>query len=219
MLKYLVSANGNSFVVLPDFEFKRLSDITRIAAEHHVDGVVILRNADAFCEMTIFDRDGTYENMCGNALRSSALIAHELGYTKRQDVILTGDGLKKVHVNGIAEADIGQIVDKGFISDVAGVPHLVLNKTLNPRLDKLLRDYFNANITSYWKKGNSFFYRTFEVGVEDYTKSCGTGAAAVAHKLGLESVVLNAGEGKMFVRKEGAEFFISGDSLKVDRIY
>lgn len=204
------SGNGNTFYVLESRKNpKSLSELSRrLGYKYNVDGILFI-DTDKL-SMKIFDRDGTHEQMCGNGLRVTASLVNKLGILAVDDVIMTDDGPKRTVINGKVEVEIGRVENSAPVRDVAGVPHLVVPKLLSYNDAKHLRDVYNANVTTVDIMNN--FYRTFEVGVEDFTKSCGTGAVAAASFLSREYISWNTAGGRINVRKdENGSFYISGD--------
>lgn len=209
---FLVDANGNTFAILVNKKYLGTKQIVAIADRDDVDGVVFL-NKSEHCSMRIYDRDGTFENMCGNALRATTLIAKKLGFVEEEDEIITDNGPKRITAhNNKVKVLIGDAKSGSSVFDIAGVPHLVINSKPDPERDRALRTLLNANITCYWVE-NGINYRTYEVGVENYTKSCGTGAVAVTHALGLEKAALTSAQGRLFVEKIDDDYYLSGEVI------
>jgi diaminopimelate epimerase len=172
-----------------------------------VDGISFIRRSNARVKMTFFDRDGTAEPMCGNGLRCTTLYAHDCGYISDTDCILTDDGEKWVNIQyGTVHVALGQGREFATLADdmhfvFTGVPHLVLIRQSISEIDVKREGAhlrYNSNLCArlnhpegihvdYIQPCNQFIYlRTYEVGVEDETLSCGTGAAAaafIAHKM------------------------------------
>lgn len=154
--------------------------------------------------MIFFDRDGTWEALCGNGLRCVTRYAADRGLLTGDGVIVTDDGDKPVR------ADAGQVRvvlgaarqlrrladDRWFV--YTGVAHLVLFLPDDAALAALdvvaegsrLR-YDTELCTRLGHPGgvhvdfavvgpDGIALRTYEVGVEDETQCCGTGAAAAA---------------------------------------
>ena len=206
---FQINANGNTFSILLQQDNPNI--VVETAEKNGVDGVIFLFKDNDHWRMRIYDKDGTFENMCGNGLRATAFICRELGLIKNKDFLMTDDGLKRILFNGNRIiVMIGSVKKNGPILNVAGVPHFVVNKKMNKEQDELLRKAFNANITNYWH-GAGMNYRTFEVGVEDYTKSCGTGAVAVTHTLNRNALTLKSGDGYLHVVRRNGNYYLTGD--------
>ncbi|SHF89476.1 diaminopimelate epimerase [Streptoalloteichus hindustanus] len=174
-----------------------------------VDGVAFVRPTVSPLRMTYFERDGTHAQMCGNALRCLTRYGVERGYLSTEDSVETDDGVKRVSfVDGEARAALGpgreyqQVRDNWYFA-FSGLPHLVVVmddldafNAVNVRVDgaKLAHDeelcrqlnHPEGLHVNYLHRGEDHIaIRTFEVGVEDETKACGTGVAAtgyIAHR-------------------------------------
>ena len=156
--------------------------------------------------MTYFERDGTHSQMCGNALRCVTRYGTEQGYLRADsDVVMTDDGPKWVSAAGGAiRVTVGmgrefqQVArDRYFV--FSGLPHLVLLlddlddldaidvKTAGAalRYDEQLCRQLNhpegLHVNFMQRHQDGIRIRTYEVGVEDETLACGTGAAGSAY--------------------------------------
>jgi diaminopimelate epimerase len=160
-------------------------------------------------EMRIFDRDGTEETMCGNGLRCFARYAHDNNYIQKLATILTGDGPKQVEIDddnvSVVMGSPNEFMDvnslkmlkyPGYFAHV-GVPHLIqfnghltveearklgqeqrYNQELLKRLEH--EEGININFVKIVDQHNINLL-TYEVGVENVTKACGTGSTAAAY--------------------------------------
>lgn len=186
------------------------SDLARELCESftavRVDGIAFVRIADRPLRMTYFDRDGTNASMCGNALRCVTRYGNERGYLRdAADFIMTDDGPKWVSAAaGAIRVALGAgrefqrvAADRCFV--FSGVAHLVVLlddrqdldaidvKTAGAALrydDRLCRrlnhpEGLHVDFMQRYEDGVRI--RTYEVGVEDETRACGTGSAASAY--------------------------------------
>ena len=175
-----------------------------------VDGIAFVRTVDdAIAEpvrMTYFDRDGTNASMCGNALRCVTRYGDERGYLRAdEDVVLTDDGPKWVSAaDGAIRVALGAgrefqqvAADQYFV--FSGVAHLVVllddQQDLDAidvktegavlRYDDRLCQQVNhpegLHVDYMQRYEDGVRIRTYEVGVEDETRACGTGSAASAY--------------------------------------
>ena len=171
-----------------------------------VDGIAFVRTSDRPVRMTYFDRDGTNATMCGNALRCVTQYGSERGYlSEGADVILTDDGPKWVSAaGGAVRVALGagrefQRVTHEQYFVFSGVAHLVVLLDENQDLDAIdvpavgaaLRyddelcrrvnhpEGLHVDFMQRYEDGVRI--RTYEVGVEDETRACGTGSAACAY--------------------------------------
>ena len=187
------------------------SDLARELCEAfravQVDGITFVRAGEGPVTMTYFDRDGTNATMCGNGLRCVTQYGVERGYLRSDaDTVMTDDGPKWVSAAGgrirvsmgmarefqrAAErwyfvftgvAHLVVLVDEGQDLDAIDVPAegaaLRYDEALCRRLNHpegLHVDFMQRAATG------GIRIRTYEVGVEDETRACGTGAAASAY--------------------------------------
>ena len=202
-----------------------------------VDGICFLRRSSGALSMIYFERDGTHSTMCGNGLRCSAHYAYDRNYIAAQDRILTEDGWKTVTVSagtvrvGLGPAREFRRLDSSSAFVFTGLPHLVLFvdnldsldvRTAGAllRYDKALCDDFghpegiHVDFVQHLRP-DQIRVRTYEVGVEDETLSCGTGAVAsayVAHRMNdapFPVQILTAG-GELVVGQEQGGLTLSG---------
>lgn len=161
------------------------------------DGLLLLQSSEkADFRMRIFNSDGSEAAMCGNGLRCLVDFAHRQGIAHssievgnriaacqwNEDSITTDLGpYEWIHpLLSIPPLDV-HVVD-------TGVPHAVIfveNHDQFPLLAPQIRSHFllgekGANINFAAFKEGKFYVRTFERGIEAETRSCGSGAAAVA---------------------------------------
>lgn len=200
---------GNTFLIVDEYRRETVDDkknyVIKVASGKNVDGVLFLRKAGrgADLEMIIFDRDGTEETMCGNGIRCFAMYAYDKGYIKNKAKILTGDGIKKVSIleNGVVAVHMGEPkefrrLDEDNFFVFMGVSHYVSfvdkldldearKRGREIRFDKELcsvldhEEGINVNFVKVNSK-NDISIMTYERGIEDVTKACGTGSTAAA---------------------------------------
>jgi diaminopimelate epimerase len=201
-----------------------------------IDGISFLRRISGKVKMTYYERDGTHSQMCGNALRCSALYCYEQGYIAREDAIITDDGEKWVSI-ALDSLRVGLGVGREFqkIAEeqyfaFSGLPHVVVFvdelecidvKTVGAalRYDKQLCELVNhpeGVHVDFLKEGPDYIsIRTYEVGVEDETLACGTGVAAsafIANRVGLFPLPIHVKTkgGEMTVDENEHGLIISG---------
>lgn len=198
---------GNSFLVVDEMKMPlagldRAAISRALANQHDTDGVLYVDRRMGLPEMKIFDRDGTEETMCGNGLRCATRYFHDTCIPESRFSILTGDGEKEVSVReNQVEVNLGEARDYRQIAPhlhyvFTGVPHVVvigaeidlesariLGKSL--REEKSLCEFVGhpegVNVNFIWRNAQGIAVRTYEVGVENVTQSCGTGSAASAY--------------------------------------
>ncbi len=204
---------GNSFVLIDAVDDAVSSDgpaspdeaaglARNLCAHEELDGLLLLTRADAQLAMTVFNRDGSRPEACGNGLRCLAHYALRAGYVRGERFDVTTDsGVRTVRVDergtiatclGVPRVEPAETVDAAGASievvpvDV-GNPHAVVFGA-PPRGDELER--FGAALNAHARfpagvnlevatpAGDGFVARVFERGVGE-TAACSTGAAAV----------------------------------------
>jgi len=197
---------GNSFLLVDEMRtplsgYDRAQISRTLADQHDTDGVLYVDRQNNTPTMKIFDRDGTEETMCGNGLRCATRYFRDTYINDDRFSIVTGDGEKKVSVqDNLVEVNLGtardyQQIDQHLHYVFTGVPHVViigneidlesarqLGKSL--RYEKSLCEFVGnpdgVNVNFIWRNDQHIALRTYEMGVENITKSCGTGSAASA---------------------------------------
>ena len=222
---------GNDFVLingmlepLPEFDEKRVRKICDRRTGVGADGILIItEKPDYDFHMRYLNSDGSEGGMCGNGARCAVKFASEL-LNKSRISFTASDGehrgwvdddLVRVTINTKAEAD-KRIVDgrDGYFIDT-GSPHFV-TELIKVDEDDLIgagrkiryaSSFENGTNVDFLKiKDKKIFVRTYERGVENETKSCGTGAVAVA-------LVLNQTKSVDFP----IELIFPGGRLSVDK--
>lgn len=236
---------GNTFVLIDEYNGELIKNtekknyVIKVADKNNVDGVLFLTKSDeADIGMQFYDRDGTKETMCGNGIRCFTRYAFDKGYIKNNARILTGDGIKKVELSeGVVSVNMGAAryfkqIDYYYFA-FTGVPHIVifvdkLNKKeafergRKLRYDKTLcsllghKEGININFVKKLSK-NELKILTYEVGVENLTKACGTGSTAatfISSKVKnctFPMKVHNIG-GLLTINKKNNELILSGNA-------
>lgn len=206
----VMHGNGNIFIIMDESlnhiptmhvnsHFAR--EICEFFQTIRIDGISFLRQTDRHVKMTFFDRDGTEEPMCGNGLRCLALYAYDRKYITNHDAILTDDGLKNVNIRGgrvyvgVGHGREFQQVAEGQYFVFSSVPHLVLFVDdildvdvkkcgailrYNKELCESVGHPEGIHVNFLQDCADHVRIRTYEVGVEDETLSCGSGVAGSA---------------------------------------
>ena len=170
------------------------------------DGLILIEPSEvADFSWKFFNADGSLAEMCGNGARCAARYAFRRNIAGRTMRFETLAGIIEATVEGSAvkigltppqnlRLDLSLDIDSAdrvlhFVN--TGVPHVVHFVEDNSRTpvtrwgrDIRMHKMFqpagtNANFVEVTGK-NSLFVRTYERGVEDETKACGTGATAAA---------------------------------------
>jgi diaminopimelate epimerase len=238
----LMEANGNCILLVDQTE-GRLAGVEptselAVAAcvglgDPDVDGVAFITREPL--AMRFFDRDGTRETMCGNALRCIGRYAHDLGGLEDRETVHTDDGPKQVSMtpDGV-EAVVGAARDLRVVGEgtfvFTGVPHLVVptddveavdvarsgrRLRCDEALGKAVGHPEGVNVNFVELRPEGPHVRTYEVGVEDETLSCGTGAVATAYVANLLHdypfpMTVHTRGGSLTVREQAAGISITG---------
>lgn len=194
------------------------------------DGLVFLEPVEGLdFKWDFFNSDGGNAEMCGNAARAVALYmqrAHgknELHFSTRAGTVqswVRSTSDIEVRLPAILEADRDQILSwsgttLAFDFIRAGVPHAVLKvesiedtPALRERIAALKREprftREGVNVTLIAnRRADRLESVTFERGVEDFTRACGTGAVAAA-----ESILRGEEQRKIEVQVPGGTLFV-----------
>ncbi len=191
------SASGNDFVITHRFLEKDYSkeaiELCNRTEGIGADGfVVLIPQNDIDFKWLFYNSDGSYASMCGNATRACAHYAYENNLANEKMTFLTGAGRIESEVtNNIVKTQMPKpkVLKEEFSQDGlswllidTGVPHLVtfvddLSK-FDIELCKKMRYEHNTNVNFAKVEDGKIFVRTYERGVEDETKACGTGMVA-----------------------------------------
>jgi diaminopimelate epimerase len=224
---YLGSSCGNTFVIA-DLRSKGLKRAEKISfavqatAQYAVDSCLFIQKSEvADIEMEIFEQDGTQSNTCGNGM---LLITHFLEINDGR--IETKGGIFKVHCDnervsvllGVRSVKVaGFPHDTNFLYIQSGEPHIVsLVENINDidliqkgsELQKHFKGGVNVNLLES-VDGRTYKIKTFERGVLNITKSCGTGSLSSYTATSFINGELNTGV---------LEFKSSGGSHWVSRV-
>jgi diaminopimelate epimerase len=168
------------------------------------DGLMLLANHPGYdFKMEYYNADGRIGSMCGNGGRCIVAFARKLGLIKGDTNFLAVDGphYAKITENGnwvdLQMIDVNEVNKDGdaFVLNT-GSPHYVEQVSELESLDVYLKGTEIRNNPTYKAegvnvnfiedKGDHYFVRTFERGVEDETYACGTGVTAVAIAMAMQ---------------------------------
>lgn len=170
------------------------------------DGVILIENSDnADFRWQFYNSDGSVAEMCGNGARCAARYAYRLGIAGEKMRFETVAGIIEAEICAEEEVRLrmtepfdlkndiilfigGQERQAAFIN--TGVPHAVIvveqDNVPVKEWGREVRFHHefepagtNANFVTI-KGKNEILARTYERGVEDETRACGTGAVASA---------------------------------------
>lgn len=207
---YYMNGAGNDFMVIdargqkPDFE-KLAIELCKLTG---ADGFMAVDRSDiADFRLHFYNSDGSRGEMCGNGARCICRFAHDMGIAGEEMTVQTDAGLVpgwrldenqyKVRLNNPSVLDLHRKGDVAYVElGDPGVPHAVaeyqgdlwadadaLRETLRAlRYDAAFPK--GANVNFYQSIGDAEVrVLTFERGVEDFTRACGTGCGSIASTL------------------------------------
>ena len=197
-----------------------------------------------------YNQDGSGAAMCGNAARCAGLWASRISGEWRNFSFQTEAGLVNVQrlANGLIEAQMPTVMMKQENFELrlsagkvklslvdSGVPHAVIRQESLKERDVLrsqaqeLRFHpefgsGGANVTFYLEcSSEKISTLTFERGVEDFTRACGTGAVAAAYlqhlRKGSEKIHVHVPGGELMVDLNQARPRLSGPAHWVADCY
>jgi len=163
----------------------------------HTDGILFLC-PEKKCDFAwdFFNSDGSKAEMCGNAARCATLYYYQKVAQQKQIKFLTGAGeisgevlspnQVRVQMTEISPSKQMTVLGHNGYFVNTGVPHFVLEEAHEEEVAVRLRQVSDfgpagANITFVEDLRSDFLKAvTFERGVENWTRACGTGAVAAA---------------------------------------
>ena len=197
------------FLNLSELSLKSRKGFLKNLKDREAEGLAVLKASSLYAfECDFYNRDGSRAEMCGNLSCCLILYALETGLTKEETFYFKMGGEKvrafkhsgkrragmtkpKPVKSGFSALFQGVMIPYHFICP--GVPHGVVewNRELNPSLlhplalelrhKNPVNEKAGLNVTFFSaQKDQSLKAITFERGVEDWTKACGTGAIAAA---------------------------------------
>jgi diaminopimelate epimerase len=199
----LVVDEGRSGLTAPAIGAALARELCQSFQAVRIDGIAFVRAGIEPVKMTYYDRDGTNASMCGNALRCVTQYGTERGFLRTgADTVMTDDGPKRVSAaDGRIRVCVGAgrefqrvAADQYFV--FTGVAHLVVLLDDRRDLDSIdvaaegaalryddelcrrLDHPEGLHVNFMRRDSGGIAIRTYEVGVEDETRACGTGAAA-----------------------------------------
>jgi diaminopimelate epimerase len=209
--------------------------------------IIVAPGSDQQVAITFFNPDGSVAEMCGNGSRCAARFAVDQRLVSGGEFTLSTDSGRlqvqklenhqfRVVMPNPRRLELDYLTHEDGVLELSvdavnvGVPHCVVliedlddfpdNRLL--RIGRSLRyhedfpDGVNVNFAERLDNG-TVRQRTYERGVENLTRACGTGATAIASvlmKRGLidPPVELVVDGGKLNVAVENNEYWLSGDS-------
>ena len=223
---------GNDFIFLLDLDNKYIGQEESLAKKlcHRrfgigADGVVLVRKSDiADIKMVIINSDGSWANMCGNAIRCFGKYVYERNIVSKDLIsVETGDGVKKLNLtinNGTVDGVkvyMGEISFDGSLVPLKNKSQLI-NEEINVNGKKYNASALLVGVphTVIFVDDENIIVRTWERGA-GATYSCGTGCSAsvvVCNKLNLtkEKVNVKVPGGELRIEIEGNSIYMIGDA-------
>jgi diaminopimelate epimerase len=189
------SGAGNSFFIADNITSIKIKETGRSQLAQKIcnsfvnaktDGLIVLEKKTGYdFEWDFYNNDGSEAEMCGNAARCVSLYYQKFIQPKNDLVFLTKAG--KIEAKILSSEKVSVSMPKisvqtnidGHFSVNTGVPHIVVQGPANLKTAQKLRPLpapKGSNVTFL----NGTDAVTYERGVEDFTKACGTGAVAAA---------------------------------------
>lgn len=209
--------------------------------------IIVTRVDDESAQIRFFNPDGSLAEMCGNGSRCAARYAVDNKLVTADQFELTTDsgslkvqrqenGWFRVVMPAPRKLELDYLIyeDRGLELTIdavnVGVPHCVvrmedLDDIADSRLIRIGRslryhedfpDGVNVNFVEQREDG-ALRQRTYERGVENLTRACGTGATSIASVLMKRGLVdppveLVVDGGKLTIAVENNEYWLSGDA-------
>ena len=199
---FLDAINSSALLLGLQGSLTRAQWSKKLASKHQVDGIVFVEKPNQQLKWDFFNADGSPAEMCGNAARCMVWYNHNV--LKGDDhccfETAAGQVCGKLLGSHTSIIEMPKILDiKNFPTDElglcyyvkAGAPHFVINRFgTNEELKAIVDDLNGFMIQSFPDGINISFFDfetedtinaiTYERGVNDFTKACGTGAVAMA---------------------------------------
>lgn len=181
---------------------KIIQHLCRDIFDQRTDGFLFLKpHTDFNFEWEFYNSDGSSAQMCGNAARCAALNFHVLAQAKGYSggphhlrfLTIAGDigaevlsrSAVRIEMTKIEKVEAVVVDGQRGVFINTGVPHFVVEIAPGFQVGKKFRfhPFFGAegtNVTFIEKVGSRIKAVTYERGVENFTRACGTGAVAAA---------------------------------------
>ena len=195
---------GNDFIVLDDrnnnFKLTK-SQIYKLCNRNigiGADGLILIKKSiKTDFEILHYTSDGNLGSLCGNGSRCAILYAYRNNIINRHTVFEAFDGIHNAEIINDELISMQMKLNSRIIENEYGIwvdtgsPHLVVETVNTNELDvkdagKSIRynDYYKkegVNVNFVERVSDEVFkIRTYERGVEDETRACGTGSTASA---------------------------------------
>lgn len=204
----LTKAHGtkNTFIIIFDNVNHNLikSKISTICKKYNTDGLLLLSEHKMYdYKMDYYNNDGTWETMCANGARCSALYMFNKNKVDKNIKFITGDGVHEIQIiddNSIhlsmkkptfvtdkikPNGYEGRFIDSGAKHFVTVINNITIKQVNKAGSDIRYNDLFknhggvNVNFLNIINE-NEISVHTYEKGIENMVMSCGSGSVASA---------------------------------------
>jgi diaminopimelate epimerase len=202
---------GNDFIILLKDDIKNIELdeelIQKLCYRRTgigADGLIVLSDDDVLdYKMDYYNNDGTWETMCANGARCTAVYMHRRGFIKKTASFSAGDGPHDVELlknnivrlrMGSPHYESGEVEVAGFRGRHvdSGARHFAVytDNLLNVNVSVDGRNIRNSDIfaprginVNFFSQldNNSIQVETYEKGIEQMMLSCGSGSVAAAY--------------------------------------
>lgn len=196
---------GNDFIMIDNrgknFPKEDTSLVEKLCTRRFgigADGLILIENVQGYnFRMVYYNSDGRQSSMCGNGGRCAALFAHRLGIAPEEMIFVAIDGpheakikdeivhLKMIDVDAVEKLQDAVVLNTGSPHYVWHWHEPVKNVDVLPEAHairyskRFSEEGINVNFVNF-SDNEKITMRTYERGVEDETRSCGTGVTAAA---------------------------------------
>jgi len=220
-----MQSNGNDFLITEDknilnLPIKKLSDRRTGVG---FDQLLVLDRSKKIWKVKVFNADGSEAGNCFNGLRCLANYSikdeQEVGIFENVFTVIRDEGTSKKIATVLSKMPKGQKIEDFYYVDIGNF-HVVKESDdiANEDLENLYKDFrrkakklrlpSNYNLNIFQRVQDMINIRTYESGAGE-TKSCGSGTAATAYALSLDT-----NEKKFKFSAEGGDSVILFESNK-----
>ena len=227
---------GNSFIILylpecPDITLNKhiIQFLCQYKSNDSIDGLLAISNDERFdFKMDYYNNDGTWETMCANGARCAGLLLYKKNIIAKKASFISGDGPHDIIIHDENNIEVSifppeYTSDEIIINELSGfsinsgAKHFVVevSEHLNwYEVGKQIRfsKYFSPHGTNV-----NFVQRitndtlkviTYEKGIEQIMKSCGSGSVAAAYHMYKKYNLNN----KLNIEVEGGQLTVHADN-------
>ena len=228
---------GNHFIIIyipecPLFDLNEnlISKLCNTSTGIGADGLIAISNDEKYdYKMDYYNNDGTWETMCVNGARCSAMLLKQKKIIEKEAVFVSGDG--EHHIKIIDNHNVAlTIFPPQYVSDEiivenlsgfsvnSGAKHFVIEVGRNQELEwekigekiRYSNQFPKGTNVNFVKKinNNTLEVITYEKGVEKIMQSCGSGSVAAAYHMQQKYNL----DYNLNIKVSGGNLFITADS-------